>query len=155
MRLSVVYHYDTLERGREMSQNSEIEINPSVLEERSETYTSLTDVNGADVFTDRYGEKVAEYQKQKQARYGSAAEAVFKEVMRLEPDAEEAVRGQLFMEASGQVIQNSPPSSRVKDTMLLPFIGILMVISAVLLLHYLKNRRGKWEKDANNTYSYE
>lgn len=138
-----------------MSQNSDIEINPSVLEERSETYTSLTDVNGADVFTDRYGEKVAEYQQQKQESYDSAAEAVFKEMMRLEPDEEEAVRGQLFMETSGQVMQNSPSSSKAGDTVLLPFIGILMVISTVLLLHYLKNRRGKWEKDVNNTYSYE
>lgn len=138
-----------------MSQNSDIEINPSVLEERSETYTSLTDVNGADVFTDRYGEKVAEYQQQKQESYDSAAEAVFKEMMRLEPDEEEAVRGQLFMETSGQVMQNSLSSSKAGDTVLLPFIGILMVISTVLLLHYLKNRRGKWEKDVNNTYSYE
>ena len=43
-----------------MTDNSKIEINPSVLQNRSQTYQSLTDVNGADVFTDDYEEKVKE-----------------------------------------------------------------------------------------------
>ena len=46
-----------------MTDNSKIEINPSVLQNRSQTYQSLTDVNGADVFTDDYEEKVKDYLK--------------------------------------------------------------------------------------------
>lgn len=138
-----------------MSQNSEIEINPSVLKERSETYSSLTDVNGADVFTDGYGKLVEEYQQREQQRYSGTAKAVFAEKTEAEPNAEEAVRNQLFMESDAQVIQTVPQGSSKIDTRVLPFIGILFVISILLMVHYFKNRKGKWEKDVNNTYSYE
>ena len=60
-----------------MTDNSKIEINPSVLQNRSQTYQSLTDVNGADVFTDDYEEKVKDYQQKEQRSYEDTKEQVF------------------------------------------------------------------------------
>lgn len=80
-----------------MTDNSKIEIDPSVLQNRSQTYQSLTDVNGADVFTDDYEEKVKDYQQKEQRSYEDTKEQVFIKKMDENAGKEEAVKEQLFL----------------------------------------------------------
>lgn len=88
-----------------MTDNSKIEINPSVLQNRSQTYQSLTDVNGADVFTDDYEEKVKDYQQKEQRSYEDTKEQVFIKKMDENAGKEEAVKEQLFLTTGSQQLQ--------------------------------------------------
>ena len=55
-----------------MSQQSDIRIDPSVLTNRTEAFSSLTDVNGTAVFTNHYEEQIEQYQQKEEAsRSGS------------------------------------------------------------------------------------
>ena len=48
---------DNTEKALENNINSNIEFDTSVLQEKNETYSSLTDTYGIDLFTDQYEEK--------------------------------------------------------------------------------------------------
>ena len=82
-----------------MTDNSKIEINPSVLQNRSQTYQSLTDVNGADVFTDDYEEKVKDYQQKEQRSYEDTKEQVFIKKMDENAGKEERnrIKGKIYL----------------------------------------------------------
>ena len=125
-----------------MTDNSKIEINPSVLQNRSQTYQSLTDVNGADVFTDDYEEKVKDYQQKEQRSYEDTKEQVFIKKMDENAGKEEAVKEQLFLTTGSQQLQQ-------------PACGILLAVGILLLLQYRKRRQGRWKKNVAHTYNYE
>ena len=97
-----------------MTDNSKIEINPSVLQNRSQTYQSLTDVNGADVFTDDYEEKVKDYQQKEQRSYEDTKEQVFIKKMDENAGKEEAVKEQLFLATATAAAAGSIPYSSLR-----------------------------------------
>ena len=49
---------DDTEKVLENNANSDINFDTSVLQEKNETYSSLTDTYGIDLFTDQYEEKI-------------------------------------------------------------------------------------------------
>ena len=49
---------DDTGKALEKNINSNIEFDTSVLQEKNETYSSLTDTYGIDLFTDQYEEKI-------------------------------------------------------------------------------------------------
>lgn len=136
-----------------MSEN--ITIDPSVLENRSETYSSLTDANGVDVFTDKYGEQVEAYRQQQEEQYHSLEEDIFIEEMQYVKSRETEVRSRLFLTATTQPQQSSQKESAEGDRLLFPVIGILVILMTAWMLHYFKKRKGRWKKDVADTYSYE
>lgn len=136
-----------------MSEN--ITIDPSVLENRSETYSSLTDTNGVDVFTDKYGEQVEAYRQQQEEQYHALGEDIFIEEMQYVKSRETEVRDRLFLNTATQLQQSSQKESAAGDRLLFPGIGILVILMAAWMLHYFKKRKGRWKKDVADTYSYE
>lgn len=141
-----------------MTDNSKIEINPSVLQNRSQTYQSLTDVNGADVFTDDYEEKVKDYQQKEQRSYEDTKEQVFIKKMDENAGKEEAVKEQLFLTTGSQQLQQQQQQAEVTaslDAYWIPACGILLAVGILLLLQYRKRRQGRWKKNVAHTYNYE
>lgn len=137
-----------------MTDNSKIEINPSVLQNRSQTYQSLTDVNGADVFTDDYEEKVRDYQQKEQRSYEDTKEQVFIKKMDENAGKEEAVKEQLFLTTGSQQLQQAEVTASL-DAYWIPACGILLAVGILLLLQYRKRRQGRWKKNVAHTYNYE
>ncbi len=109
-----------------MTDNSKIEINPSVLQNRSQTYQSLTDVNGADVFTDDYEEKVKDYQQKEQRSYEDTKEQVFIKKMDENAGKEEAVKEQLFLTAEFPL----PAEFRMPESNTHPMMRLLLPAAA-------------------------
>lgn len=139
-----------------MTDNSKIEINPSVLQNRSQTYQSLTDVNGADVFTDDYEEKVKDYQQKEQRSYEDTKEQVFIKKMDENAGKEEAVKEQLFLTTGSQQLQQQQAEVTASlDVYWIPACGILLAVGILLLLQYRKRRQGRWKKNVAHTYNYE
>lgn len=116
-----------------MTDNSKIEINPSVLQNRSQTYQSLTDVNGADVFTDDYEEKVKDYQQKEQRSYEDTKEQVFIKKMDENAGKEEAVKEQLFLTTGSQQLQQQAEVTASLDVYWIPACGILLAVGILLL----------------------
>lgn len=138
-----------------MPQNSNIKIDPAVLQNRSVTYSSLTDVNGADLFTDKYEQKVEAYAVQQEEAYNDAEDSIFIQQIQEHAGLEERVKAQLFAEDSGQIIREASGRNDGNDRIAFPVVGILLLIGIIAILHYLKNRKGKWEKDVDHAYDYE
>lgn len=138
-----------------MTDNSKIEINPSVLQNRSQTYQSLTDVNGADVFTDDYEERVKDCQQKEQRCYEDTKEQVFIKKMDENAGKEEAVKEQLFLTTGSQQLQQQAEVTASLDVYWIPACGILLAVGILLLLQYRKRRQGRWKKNVAHTYNYE
>ncbi len=49
----------------------DVELDLSILEEQEKTYSSLTDINGVNLFTDKYEETVIQYKKRQEEEQGS------------------------------------------------------------------------------------
>lgn len=138
-----------------MSQNSNIKIDPSVLENRSVTYSSLTDVNGADLFTDKYEQKVEAYVARQEKSYSDTQERIFIRQIQEHASQEDRVKAQLFTGDSGQVIREASGRNNGNERIAIPVMGILLLIGIIVILRYLKNRKGKWERDVDHAYDYE
>lgn len=138
-----------------MSQNSNIKIDPSVLQNRSVTYSSLTDVNGADLFTDKYEQKVEAHTVQQEKSYNDAAERIFIRQIQEHTGLEDHVKAQLFTGDSGQIIREGSGRDGGNESIAFPVVGILLLIGIIAIFGYLKNRKGKWEKNVNHAYDYE
>lgn len=129
-----------------MTDNSKIEIDPSVLQNRSQTYQSLTDVNGADVFTDDYEEKVKDYQQKEQRSYEDTKEQVFIKKMDENAGKEEAVKEQLFLTTGSQQLQQQAEVTSSLDAYWIPACGILLAVGILLLLPISEEKTGKVEE---------
>lgn len=138
-----------------MSQQSDIRIDPSVLTNRTEAFSSLTDVNGTAVFTNHYEEQIEQYQQKEEASYEHTGQAVFVQSMGEDTSQETQIKQALFTGTGSQIIQQGTQAGHSGDTLLLPVTGLLLVIGVLLIIKYIQRRKGKWEKDVNNTYDYE
>ena len=60
-----------------MANEGSITIEPSVIRERSNTYSSLTDIYGTDVFTSKHEAKVAEFEEEQKEKAQKLGESIF------------------------------------------------------------------------------
>lgn len=134
---------------------SDINIDPSVLNERTDTYSSLTDINGADVFSNAYEEKVQQFQQEKQKVYHTVHNRIFVSGVGNGKDVYNQVIAELFTEVKPQVMKESAASESGGDALAIPMIGIAVVIIILLLARYVEKRRRKWTQDETDNYVYE
>ncbi|MDD3361683.1 MAG: type VII secretion protein EssA [Hespellia sp.] len=134
---------------------SDININPSVLQERTDTYSSLTDINGANVFTDAYEEKVQKYEQESKQTYDTVQEEVFIADVADSGDTYEDVKSQLFTASQTQVVKETSASDSGDMSIAVPIIGIAVVMMIILLVRYVEKKRRKWTNDETDDYAYE
>lgn len=136
-----------------MAETTEIEIDPSVLQERSDAYSSLTDINGADVFTDVYEEKVRQYGLKKQQIYSSVQEKVFVVNSDDTADIYEQVKEVMFMDEKSQILKDERTENSNEIGLAIPIIGVIFIIVILLLVRYVNKRKEKREKRNVDTYA--
>ncbi|MEF9917386.1 MAG: hypothetical protein RR678_10635 [Lachnospiraceae bacterium] len=134
---------------------SDIEINPSVLQERTDTYSSLTDINGANVFTDAYEEKVQNIEKETKLTYDTVQSKVFVEDVAASSNTFDQVKTQLFTNTGTQVVKEDAASDTSDMGIVIPIIGITLIVTTILLSQYVGKRRRKWRNDETDDYVYE
>lgn len=133
----------------------DINIDPSVLNERTDTYSSLTDINGADVFTDIYEEKVERFKNKEDAAYNAVKKKVFAEQAGDTDDVYEQVQASLFTGDTAQVVKETSAEEGAGMSAAVPATGIVCVAAMLLLIRYVEKRRRRWTKDEIDTYIYE
>lgn len=135
---------------------ADIKIDPSVLQERSDSYSSLTDIHGADVFTTVHEKKVEAYKNENKQAYEDVQEKLFVQSEVVEVDSYEKVKGQLFTDNKSYLIQQTDVAqSSVMEELMLPITVTACVIVLVILINYAGKRKRRRKQHEADTYAYE
>lgn len=138
-----------------MATNSEINIDPNVLNERATTYSSLTDINGLDVFTDSFQKKVTQNKKNTMQPYKTVEGEIFIKSMDTHSDIYEQVKSNMFVSSEMKVLENTSKASSSGFEFAIPIIGIVFIIVIIIMIRYVEKRRKRWKKHDVNAYAYE
>lgn len=137
------------------SETTDIVIDPAVLDERSTTYSSLTDINGTNVFSSAFQEKVKDYHEQIDQAYEMMQGGVFVKQMNSNSNIYEQVKGEMFSSREVKVIKDASASGGKGIGFAIPIIGITLIIVILIMIHYVEKRRRKWANHDADTYIYE
>ena len=84
---------------------TDIQIDPSVLKERTNSYSSLTDTNDANVFTDNYEERMNQLQTVEREKYQIEQDEIFIKELDEIIDVYEQEKIVLFSENQSQILE--------------------------------------------------
>lgn len=136
-----------------MAKSTDINIDPSVLDERSDTYSSLTDVNGAEVFTDTYEKKVQDYEKKEQHFYQERQKAVFVQEISPEADIYTDIKASMFQNATIQTEKESTSHSQSQSGLEISITVVVSLMAILFILRYMKRRKEKRKQKNVDTYT--
>mgnify|MGYP000172937675 CR=1 FL=1 len=94
---------DDTGKALEKNINSNIEFDTSVLQEKNETYSSLTDTYGIDLFTDQYEEKIEKVHLKEYDAYQKIEKKLFETDLESGKDEYERIQDQLFLYTGSEV----------------------------------------------------
>jgi len=137
----------------EQSQN--ITIDPSVLNERSNAYSSLTDINGIDVFTNRYEAQVKEYNENVQKEFMDLKNQVFFKQIDNEDSQYEEIKTQLFLNTQGQILKEEVQNEILTNGLTVPVMGIMTIIFMLFMVSYFGKKQSRKKLDAVDDFIYE
>ena len=98
---------DDTGKALEKNINSNIEFDTSVLQEKNETYSSLTDTYGIDLFTDQYEEKIEKVHLKEYDAYQKIEKKLFETDLESGKDEYERIQDQLFLYTGSEVKSES------------------------------------------------
>ena len=111
---------------------SDININPDVLENQIDNYSSLSDLNHIPVFTNDYGETIAKKNNKQKEQEKRLQTEIFQKEMILNQITDD-ITGQLFLEEKQQVIKQDV----LTDGTVQRYIGIGMGVVILLFLMFM------------------
>ncbi len=135
-----------------MAKSTDIKIDPSVLDERNETYSSLTDVNGAEVFTDTYEKKVKEYEQKEKQAYQAVQKDVFVQEIYPESDVYTNIKASMFRDTTIQMEKESTSHSQSQSGLEIPITIVISLTAILFILRYMKRRKEKRKQKNVDTY---
>lgn len=124
---------------------SDVNVDPSVLNERSESYSSLTDIYGVEVFTDEFTETAEHYQQEQLEKYRKVEEEIFLQFSNTKTDPYSLVKANLFMD-DNRIVKEVPPEGKSEVIAAIPVTIVICIITFLLLLQYIEKRRRKWKE---------
>lgn len=134
--------------------NPNLEFDPSTLDDRGDSYSSLTDLNGIEVFTLKFEQKVESVNQQLAGYEAFLAEQPFAGNMSYDDSDEQIV--------SGLFLQNTFTSIKTEETNIQGVMGLYVAVVALLfgiflgaLLTYCRKKAQKLEEEKgyiNNQY---
>ena len=126
--------------------NSDLELHPETIKQRQDTYSSLTDLAGIEIFYDSFREKVTRIQQRQDETSEKITQKVFVEEMLPEGDSDIQIILNLFT-GQEEVVLSPDYQTGNKSALVMETAMVLIAISAVLVLYifFFKNwkKRGK------------
>jgi cbb3-type cytochrome oxidase subunit 3 len=132
-----------------------IQIDPTVLQEKGDTYSSLTDTNGIPLFTDKYEDIVDYVQAQKKAEDRNLQTIIFLNSHMTEKNEYAAIQNQLFMSTESQVKKKEVTDNKTDMGHIVALGGIVLIIFFMVVFSAFEKRRKRRREDAVNNYIYE
>jgi hypothetical protein len=133
---------------------SAIKIDPGVLHEKHERYSSLTDENHVALFTNRYEEAVKRTLANEKKKSEALEQRLFTPQMQDLPDREAKLKSQLFVNAGTEYKKAGYVTETSYDGIVYASIGLACVIFAAVMITRWDKRKKRRQKDAADNYTY-
>lgn len=142
--------------GRTVQSDSEgIQLDPSVLQEQGETYSSLTDTNQIPLFTNNFEEMQEKKQKRDEEIVRTVKTALFQNEKEHGLNEYERIQNSLFMNTEIQLKKEEIKEESNQVGTAVAAVGILLIIFFMFAFSWMEKRRKRRRKDAIDTYIYE
>lgn len=132
---------------------SDILIDTSVLN-NGEVYSSLTDMNGIDLFTSDYEELIVSYNNSNQVKSQEEVNMLFDNDFNFDVDDYATVRSLIFTDANQSSVKKSFLSDNAPTYLLYIALGCLIAIIAVVIIAFINHRHKKERQHAADIYTY-
>ena len=146
---------DDTEKVLENNANSDINFDTSVLQEKNETYSSLTDTYGIDLFTDQYEEKSQEVHLKEYDAYQKIEKKLFETDLESGKNEYEKIQDQLFLYTSSEVKKEEIKRTDNTLGVNIAITGIMVILFFFVFFLIFDKKRKRRREDAINTYTYE
>ena len=135
--------------------NRNIEFDTSVLQEKNETYSSLTDTYGIDLFTDQYEEKIEKVHLKEYDAYQKIEKKLFETDLESGKDEYERIQDQLFLYTGSEVKKEEIEKEDNALGVNIAITGIMLILFFFIFFLIFDKRRKRRREDAINNYTYE
>lgn len=135
--------------------NSDVKLDTTVLHEKNETYSSLTDTYGIDLFTNQYEEKVYQVNLKENKIYQEMEKKLFETDIESGKDEYEKVQDQLFLNIGTEVKKEEIKKIDTNLGVNIGITGILLILFFFVFFLIFDKRRKRRREDAVNNYTYE
>lgn len=121
----------------------ELKLNTDVVNNRTETYSSLTDIYGIPIFSNELEGKVKGYQEEQAIQRAKTEQQLFIKTMNDTTSDYEQITEQLFMQTQVLVIKNNAEITKASPIFPIVILGIMTVIFTVSLIKIIKRKKRK------------
>lgn len=131
----------------EMLEEGAVELHPEEAKHRQDTYSSLTDLSGIDVFSDKFQKTVSQVQEKINHEFEEMQKEIFMEEIIREQDADAEIKSFLFMEQKDQTLLHDYERNTNRWSVMdisLVFIAILAV--SALYIFFFNDRKVRRKK---------
>lgn len=119
---------------------SDIKIDPDVLENQTEVYSSLSDVNHIPVFTDGYGENIAQKKKMALENESKLQRAIFQGEISITQSTDDIVN-EMFLADNYTVIKQDSQNDISNSKITYICLSIFVLLFLVFLALYVEKRK--------------
>ena len=124
----------------------DLEFDTSVLMDRGETYSSLTDINEIEVFTKSFEERIGTVKEQENAYEVYLADQPFTGVMAVDGSSEQML-AVLFQGRQQSVIRGEDVESQNGNGIFFSFVGMVFALFLGIMVLYSRKRNRKIEME--------
>lgn len=126
----------------EMLEEGAIELHPEEAKHRQDTYSSLTDLSGIDVFSDNFQEIVNQVQEKKSRKFKAMQNEIFTEEVIREQDADAEISSFLFTGQKEQtLLHDYEKSSNGWSVMDISLVLIAILAVSALYIFFFNDRK--------------
>ena len=116
------------------TKEEDIELHPEIVRQRQDTYSSLTDLAGIDIFYDRFQEIIEQVKKEKSEHFEKIEQKVFMDEVIEEYDADIHVVSNLFLGQEEFILRHDYQKNNERMS-IMDVSLILITILAVIALY--------------------
>lgn len=124
---------------------SDININPDVLENQIDNYSSLSDLNHIPVFTNDYGETIAKKNNKQKEQEKRIQTEIFQKEMILNQTTDD-ITGQLFLEEKQQVIKQDVQTDGTGQRYIGIGMGVVILLFLMFMGSYIRRRQQRMKE---------
>ncbi len=132
-----------------------IRLDPSVLQEQGETYSSLTDTNQIPLFTNTFEELQKKKREEEAETLGEVKTALFQNKEDHGLTEYERIQNNLFINTETQLIKEEVEEKGSQAGTAIASVAILLILFFMVAFSWMEKRSKRRRKDAIDTYVYE
>lgn len=132
-----------------------IRLDPSVLQEQGEIYSSLTDTNQIPLFTNTFEELQKKKWEEEAETLGEVKTALFQNKEDHGLTEYERIQNNLFINTETQLIKEEIEEKGSQAGTAIASVAILLILFFMVAFSWMEKRSKRRRKDAIDTYVYE